>query len=102
VQPTNRRYNWGEPIKYFEYTAAGLPVIMSDLPAKRKLVESYRNGILVNPKDYRETALKIAQLLHDNGLRKKMSNKGIHAFETQLNWQNVEAKMIDSIRNLSE
>lgn len=102
VQPTNRRYNWGEPIKYFEYTAAGLPVIMSDLPAKRRLIESYSNGILVNPKNYRETALKITQLLHDDGLRKKMSNKGIHAFENELNWQNVETKMIDSIRDLSE
>jgi glycosyltransferase involved in cell wall biosynthesis len=101
VQPTNRRYNWGEPIKYFEYTAAGLPVIMSDLPAKRRLIETYGNGLLVNPKDYRDTALKISRLLDDDGLRKEMTMKGIHAFKNELNWPNVEYKMIDSIRNLS-
>ena len=74
---------------------------MSDLPAKRRLIETYGNGMLVNPKDYRDIALKISLLLDDDGLRKKMSMRGIRAFKNELNWQNVETKMIDSIRNLS-
>ena len=35
--------------KYFDYSAAGLPVIMDDLRAMRELHKRKRNGILVSP-----------------------------------------------------
>lgn len=101
LQPINRRYDWGEPIKYFEYTAAGLPVVMSDLPSKRSLVVKYGNGILVNPLDQEDTVKKIADLLKDDTLRKKMTAMGQKAFATELNWNKIESKMLNSIRSLS-
>jgi glycosyltransferase involved in cell wall biosynthesis len=100
VQPINRRYDWGEPIKYFEYTAAGLPVVMSDLPSKRALVVKYGNGILVNPLDQEDTVKKIANLLKNNSLRKKMAARGQKAFATELNWNEIESKMLNSVRSL--
>jgi glycosyltransferase involved in cell wall biosynthesis len=100
ILPVKERYYWGEPIKYFEYSAAKLPVVMSDLPAKRALIDKYQNGILVNPYDYKETALRIAKLLKNDSLRKEMSDRGYYAFITKLNWNKIEAEMLNSIRNL--
>jgi glycosyltransferase involved in cell wall biosynthesis len=101
VLPVNIRFDWAEPIKYFEYTAAGLPVVMSDLPAIRTLIVKYGNGILVNPLDQEDTAKKIANLLKDNSLRKKMAVKGQTAFAAELNWNDIESRMLNSIGSLS-
>ena len=49
-------HQWGEPMKFFEYAAAGLPVIFSDLQAKRNLVEIFENGFVVDPDDEEKAA----------------------------------------------
>lgn len=100
LEPVNERYNLGEPIKYFEYTAAGLAVVMSDLPAKRRLVEQVGNGILVEPADYIGTAKRIAQLLQNKGERKAMAERGRAMFLSSLNWEAVVPRMLDSIDRL--
>ncbi len=100
VQPVRERYNWGEPIKYFEYAAAGLPVVMSDLPAKRRLVEEVGNGIVVDPLNHAAAAEAIAGLLRDKARRQAMARRGREAFLSRLNWQAVAPQMLDSLRLL--
>jgi glycosyltransferase involved in cell wall biosynthesis len=53
------------PTKLFEYLALGLPVIASDFPAWRDIVERHACGICVNPEDPRAIAAAI-EYLHDN------------------------------------
>ena len=100
VQPVRERYNWGEPIKYFEYAAAGLPVVMSDLPAKRRLVEEVGNGIVVDPLNHAAAAEAIVELLGDKSRRQAMARRGREAFLSRLNWQAVAPQMLDSLRLL--
>ncbi|MFZ5919278.1 MAG: glycosyltransferase family 4 protein [Chloroflexota bacterium] len=102
VQPVNERFDWGEPIKFFEYAAAGLPVVLSDLPAKRRLVQEVGNGILVDPLDYAATARAIADLLRDDARRAEMARRGREAFLSHLNWQAVEPQMLASLRALED
>jgi glycosyltransferase involved in cell wall biosynthesis len=83
----------GEPTKYFEYAAAGLPVVISDLPAKRRLVELNQNGTLVNPTDAHEVARRIAELLRDRESRARMACNGRRAFLERCNWEAVEPKL---------
>ena len=100
LQPVNERYNWGEPIKYFEYSAAGLPVIISDLPAKRHLIEKNQNGILVDPLDEEKTAESMAMLLRDPQKMKEMGERGRDAFLSEYNWEAIEKRLIDLYKKL--
>ena len=97
LESGNERYSWGEPTKYFEYTAAGLAVVMSDMPAKRNLIEQVKNGILVDPSDHIGTAKRIAQLLKNDRERKAMADQGRKMFISSLNWNAIMPRMLDSI-----
>ena len=101
VQPGRERYAWAEPIKYFEYSACGLPVVMSDLLAPRRLiVEEVDNGIVVDPQDYIGTAKAIAELLGDEPRRQAMARRGREAFLSRLNWRAVEGRLISAYEQL--
>jgi glycosyltransferase involved in cell wall biosynthesis len=101
LQPVNERYNWGEPIKYFEYSASGLPVVISDLPAKRRLIEKNQNGILVDPLDEEKIAESIASLLRDQQEMKEMGKRGRDAFLREYNWEAIEERLIDLYKKLT-
>ena len=59
-----------------EGMAAGLPVIVSDLPALAELVEHGKEGFRVPPADSDALAAAIARLLDDASLRKQMGSRG--------------------------
>jgi glycosyltransferase involved in cell wall biosynthesis len=44
---TNLNYRYSLPNKLFDYLQAGIPVIATDLPEVRRIVEGYRTGVLV-------------------------------------------------------
>ena len=91
-------HQWGEPIKFFEYAAAGLPVIFSDLPAKRNLIETFENGFVVDPDDEEKAAQLCIRLLTDENLRRKMGKNGKMMFEKKYNWESLT----DEIQRLLE
>jgi len=101
LQPVSTRYNWGEPIKYFEYSAAGLPVVISDLPAKRHLIEKNQNGVLVDPFDEEGIAKAIASLLRDPQQMKEMGKRGREAFLREYNWEAIEERLIEIYQKLT-
>jgi glycosyltransferase involved in cell wall biosynthesis len=53
------------PLKVLEYMAIGTPVVATDLPAIRELIEPDINGILVPPGDPEALARGIRRLLED-------------------------------------
>ncbi len=81
------------PIKLFEYMAAGLPIIASDFPLWRHLIEDIGCGILVNPLDPQEIAQAIEYLLENPDLAAVMGKKGQAAVRTQYNWE-IEAEKL--------
>lgn len=101
AQPAVERFHWGEPVKYFEYAAVGLPVALSDLPAKRRLIETYANGILVDPLDEISAARAIDQLLQSADTRRTMAENGRRAHRTRLNWEAVEPEMMAALALLA-
>jgi glycosyltransferase involved in cell wall biosynthesis len=63
------------PLKVFEAFAAGLPLVASDLPSMRELLEHERDALLVAPDDPQALADGIERLLADDGLRAAMSRR---------------------------
>ncbi len=100
LHATNPAHHWGEPMKFFEYSAAGLPIVISDLPAKRKLVERAQNGVLVTPTDIDEIAQVVLALWNDLQKRVEMGRQGRQAFMETFNWQVVEPRLLSLYHNL--
>lgn len=61
------------PLKAFEAMAAGLPLVVSDLPSLRELFNDGLDARLVAPDDPAALAAGIKQLMEDEELRKSMS-----------------------------
>jgi glycosyltransferase involved in cell wall biosynthesis len=53
------------PNKVFEYLAAGVPILVADLPEARKIVDRYQVGLAFDPEDPRAIAAAINRLAED-------------------------------------
>lgn len=92
--PMNINFRLTISNKIFEYLAAGLPVIMSDIPEHRYLNEKYNFGIVLN--ENTAEALKDAVLLlyYNRELYEEYSKNAIKA-SNELNWESEFKKLID-------
>lgn len=77
------------PVKLFEYMAAGLPVVASDIALWRAIVDAEQCGALVDPADPRAIARATLALLADPQ-RAAMGARGRAAVLRQYHW-GVEA-----------
>jgi glycosyltransferase involved in cell wall biosynthesis len=84
-----------QPIKLYEYMAAGLPVIASDFPYWTKIVREAGCGLTVNPEDPEALLHTVKTLLSDEALMAEMGANGRRAIETHFNWQAEERKLMD-------
>jgi glycosyltransferase involved in cell wall biosynthesis len=66
---TNINYRFSLPNKLFDYIHAGIPVLASDLPEIRKIVDRYGIGLITPDHDPENLAAMMKQLLFDNDLR---------------------------------
>jgi glycosyltransferase involved in cell wall biosynthesis len=89
------------PVKLFEYMAAGIPVVASDFPLWRKIVESARCGIVVNPLDSAAVAQAIGYLLDNPREAAAMGLRGRRAVVTHYNWEAEAKKLISCYEALA-
>jgi glycosyltransferase involved in cell wall biosynthesis len=60
------------PLKLFEYMAAGLPIVASDLPALREVLQHEQNALLVPPADHAALASAIRRVVADGPLAERL------------------------------
>ncbi|MFQ6033064.1 MAG: glycosyltransferase family 4 protein, partial [Candidatus Zixiibacteriota bacterium] len=65
-------YLEGQPVVILEAMAAGLPVITTDRGSIKEMITHGQNGFIIPPYSPHEIAEKIAILIEDKNLRKKM------------------------------
>lgn len=82
------------PNKLFEYMAAGLPVIASDFPLWKNIVNSAGCGICVDPLNHKKIADAINWSFKNPEKLSTMSNSGKKATKNQYNWENEEHKIL--------
>lgn len=82
------------PIKLFEYMAAGIPVIASDFPVWRAIVEGAECGLLVDPLDEEAIANAMRWILDHPQEAEAMGRRGRAAVEQQFNWDHEASTLI--------
>lgn len=82
------------PVKLFEYMCAGIPVIASDFPVFRSIVDSAKCGILVDPLSPREIADAIEFLCTHPDEARAMGARGRLAVGRRFNWQHEEQSLL--------
>lgn len=83
------------PVKMFEYMAAGLPVLASDFPLWRGILDASNAGICVDPLDIDRIAQAINTMLDlPESERQAMRAAGRAAIRDRYSWKNEEAKLL--------
>jgi glycosyltransferase involved in cell wall biosynthesis len=89
-----------QPTKLFEYMAAGIPVIASDFPLWRSIIQEAGCGILVDPLDTQAIAAAIEYLVSNPREAEAMGQRGRRAAEKQFNWANEEQTLLSFYSSL--
>ena len=76
------------PIKLFEYMAAGLPLISSDFPVWRDIIEDAGCGLLVDPLNPEDIAKAIRWVIDHPDKAQSMGARGRQAVLSKYNWEN--------------
>jgi glycosyltransferase involved in cell wall biosynthesis len=90
-----------QPNKLFEYMSAGLPVIASDFPLWREIVDGAGAGLLVNPMDPSAIAKGIEWIFTHTKEAEEMGKRGLEAIRSKYNWEEEEKKLIVTYDRLS-
>jgi glycosyltransferase involved in cell wall biosynthesis len=93
IEPVSLSYQFALPNKLFEYCMAGIPSLVSDLPAMRPVLQEYKIGRLVSPNaGPKELALHIRELL-DNDEKIEFS-KNCKKASKYFNWERQEETIL--------
>ncbi len=84
------------PLKMFEYMASGTPIVSSDLPSIREVLNE-DNALLVEPDNTHTLAQGIQTVLSDNAFAKKIARKAQQDVQ-QYDWNIRAQKIISHIK----
>jgi glycosyltransferase involved in cell wall biosynthesis len=82
------------PIKMFEYMSAKIPVIASNFPLWKEIVEGAECGICVDPLNPEEIAEAIQFIVEHSAEAEQMGKNGRKAVEERYNWCMEEKKLL--------
>ncbi len=88
-QDIGLNYHYALPNKLFDYMHAGIPVIASDLPEIRQVVEDADFGMIINRFDPEYLSSTILSILKDKQQLKMWHNNALKA-APQYTWENEE------------
>jgi glycosyltransferase involved in cell wall biosynthesis len=87
-------YRYALPNKLFDYIHAGIPVLVSDLPAMRSIVEKHEVGEVLHSRSPEHLAEQLKSMLDERKQATWRTNCQIAA--QQLNWQR-EVKVLEKV-----
>jgi glycosyltransferase involved in cell wall biosynthesis len=82
------------PNKLFDYMLVGLPVITSNFPLYREVVEPSHCGLIVDPARPEEIARAMEYLIEHPQEARQMGENGRRAVREQYNWEKESEKLL--------
>jgi glycosyltransferase involved in cell wall biosynthesis len=95
IVPSCLNYRYSLPNKLFQYMAAGVPVVASDFPQVREIVEGAGCGLVVDTRHPAEIGGAIDRILADSEAARAMGERGRRAVEERFNWSTAARALID-------
>jgi glycosyltransferase involved in cell wall biosynthesis len=96
IVPSCLNYRYSLPNKLFQYMAAGLPVVASDFPQVREVVDGAGCGLLVDTRDPTRIATAIGRVLQDPEEAQAMGERGRRAIRERFNWSTSAAVLLET------
>lgn len=87
---------WTSPLKAFEYMAAGKPIVASDLPVLREVLEPDRNALLCPSEDIDAWQAALDRLNRAPQLRARLGDAARNDLETKYSWQRRASLILDA------
>lgn len=89
-----------QPNKMFEYMSAGLPIITSNFPLWKDIVEGNSCGICIDPLNQKEIARAIEYIIENPKEAEQMGKNGKKAVVEKYNWGVEERKLLEVYEEL--
>jgi glycosyltransferase involved in cell wall biosynthesis len=86
IVPSCLNYRYSLPNKLFQYMAAGIPVVASDFPQVREIVEGAGAGRVVDTERPEAIARAAAAVLAEPSAAAEMGRRGREAVRTRYHW----------------
>ena len=80
--------------------SASIPVIASDFPLWRQIIEGAQCGLLVNPLCPQEIAEAMEWILNHPNEAEKMGENGLKAVQSTYNWEKENEKLLAFYKKL--
>lgn len=85
---------WMSPMKMFEYLASGVPIISSDLPVLREVLEHGRNALLVPPDCPELWLAALDRLVADPKLARRLGEAGHAEYLERYTWDHRARQLL--------
>ena len=97
IENISKSYYYALPNKLFEYIMAEVPVVVSNLPQMKEIVDKYNVGFAVDPDNKDELITALNNLTSDEmGYKKFKQNCKIASEE--LNWENEVGNLLELLK----
>lgn len=93
--------DWMSPLKIFEYMASQKPIIASNLPAIREILEDNKTSLLIDPDDISSWKKSIVKILCKPDFAKEISKNAYELLKRKYTW-NIRVENIFKILKLKK
>ncbi|HQF29142.1 MAG TPA: glycosyltransferase, partial [Bacteroidia bacterium] len=96
---TNINYRFSLPNKLFDYIQAGIPILASNLPEVRRVIETYQVGRISENHNPENIAKNIHEMLNDESANEIWKMNLVKASK-ELNWEKEREKLLRIFKSI--
>jgi glycosyltransferase involved in cell wall biosynthesis len=98
----NKQNDYTTPNKVFQYMFMEKAVLTADSLPMRRIIEDTNSGMVFKSNDYRDLSIKLAQLIENEALRKRLGKNGKKAVLQKYNWDYSGKNLIKLYSTIAE